>query len=85
MHGGFSAHLVDSLTTMAQLTVGEDPKPGVSVDMHITYMKPAKIGEEIFIEATSVRSGRTLAFLDCEIKNKENVILVKGAHTKFIG
>ena len=85
MHGGFSAHLVDSLTTLAQLTVGDDPKPGVSVDMHITYMKPAKIGEEIFIEATSIRCGRTLAFLECEIKNKDNVILVKGAHTKFIG
>ena len=53
--------------------------------MHITYMKPAKIGEEIFIEANSIRTGRTLAFLECEIKNKDNAILVKGAHTKYVG
>ena len=47
MHGGFSAHLVDSVTTIALMT-NEGGLPGVSVDMNMTYMKGAKVGEEIF-------------------------------------
>ena len=85
MHGGFSAHLVDSVTTMALMTVGDDPKPGVSVDMNVTYMKPALVGEEIFVDAKTLRSGKKLAFLECEIRNKEQQLLVKGSHTKFVG
>ena len=46
----------------------------------------AKLGEQIEIEAKTVRKGRTLAFLECEIRNAETgTILVKGNHTKFIG
>jgi len=84
LHGGFSAHLVDSVTTIALMT-NEGASPGVSVDMNMTYMKAAKIGEEITIEAKTLRQGRTLAFLECEIKNSKGDLLVKGAHTKFIG
>jgi len=84
LHGGFSAHLVDSITTAALMT--NDSSPGVSVNMNLTYMKAAKIGEEILIEAKTVRKGRTLAFLECQIKNKETgALLVTGSHTKFIG
>ena len=53
--------------------------------MNLTYMKPAAVGEEIFIEAKTLRSGRTLAFLECEIRNKDQALLVKGSHTKFVG
>ena len=73
------------MTTMALLTVGEEPRPGVSVDMNLTYMKPARIGEEIIIEARALKAGRTMAFLECEIKNKDDVLLVKGSHTKYLG
>ena len=48
-------------------------------------MKPAKIGEEIIIEARALKAGRTMAFLECEIKNKDDVLLVKGSHTKYLG
>ena len=32
-------------------------------------MKAAKLGEEILIEAKTVKKGRTLAFLECEIRS----------------
>lgn len=35
LHGGLTASLVDSLTTMALLSM-ENGRPGVSVDLHVT-------------------------------------------------
>ena len=85
LHGGFSAHLVDSMSSLALATAQDEFRPGVSVDMSLTYMKPARIGEEIIIEARTLRAGKTLAFLECEIRNKDEALLVKGSHTKFVG
>lgn len=49
-------------------------------------MKAAKTGEEILINAETLRVGKTMAFLDVDIINKETGDLVaKGSHTKFIG
>ena len=36
LHGGLTATLVDTVSTAALMTTGEG-KPGVSVDMNITY------------------------------------------------
>lgn len=59
---------------------------GVSVDLHISFLKGAKENDEIVIEANTIKCGKTLAFLECEIRNKKcNSILVKGSHTKFVG
>jgi len=64
----------------------EEIKAGVSVDMHISYLKGAKEGEELEVFADTVKCGKTLAFLNCEIKNKKSgAIIARGSHTKFVG
>jgi acyl-coenzyme A thioesterase 13 len=88
LHGGLSAVIVDTISTMALITDKEASysKLGVSVDMHMSYLKGAKIGDEILIHGSLIKQGRTLAFLDCELRNaKTNELLVKGSHTKFVG
>lgn len=87
LHGGFSSTIVDVLTTYALMTHDEDNiKGGVSVDLHVSFLKGAKENDELVIDARTIKRGRTLAFLECEIKNKKNnSILVRGTHTKFIG
>ena len=37
----------------------------------LLFAKAAKLGEEILIEAKTLKKGRTLAFLECEIKNQD--------------
>lgn len=69
LHGGLTATLVDSISTMA-LMCTERGAPGVSVDMNITYMSPAKIGEEIVITAHILKQGKTLAFASVDLTNK---------------
>lgn len=69
------------------MTNSEDEiKAGVSVDLHVSFLKGAKENDELIIEANTIKCGKTLAFLECEIRNKKcNSIIVKGSHTKFVG
>lgn len=85
MHGGFTATVIDCMSTYALMT-HEKNSPGVSVDMHITYMKPAFPGEVVTVEAKTIRVGRTLAFLAVELtKNDGKDIIAHGQHTKYVG
>lgn len=50
------------------------------------YLKAAPVGQRLLIEAKTNKVGRTLAFLDVVIKNKESGDLIAtGSHTKFVG
>ena len=86
LHGGLIATLVDSITSYAIIThKSVQGVPSVSVDIHLSYLKAAKIGDEILINASTVRTGRTLGFLECTITNKATGdIIAKGSHTKFL-
>ncbi|XP_050064023.1 acyl-coenzyme A thioesterase 13-like isoform X3 [Aphis gossypii] len=93
LHGGFTATAVDVLSSMAVLThprVVEDidsaPNSGVSVDIHVSYLNSAKVGDRIVIDSETVKLGRNLAFLKVTLFRKDdNVILARGSHTKFVG
>ncbi|XP_077625684.1 acyl-coenzyme A thioesterase 13 [Crocuta crocuta] len=85
LHGGMTATLVDNISTLALISV-EGGAPGVSVDMNITYMSPAKIGEEIVITAYVLKQGKTLAFASVDVTKKATGKLVaQGRHTKHVG
>ncbi|XP_012890696.1 PREDICTED: acyl-coenzyme A thioesterase 13 [Dipodomys ordii] len=85
LHGGLTATLIDSISTMA-LMCTERGAPGVSVDMNITYMSPAKIGEEVVITAHILKQGRTLAFASVDLTNKATgKLIAQGRHTKHLG
>uniref|UniRef100_A0A8C4QSY5 Acyl-coenzyme A thioesterase 13 n=1 Tax=Eptatretus burgeri TaxID=7764 RepID=A0A8C4QSY5_EPTBU len=85
MHGGLTALLVDSVSTLALFTT-KDGRPGVSVDMNITYMKAAQEGETVMITADVLKQGRTLAFTSVDIMNKDTGHLIaQGRHTKHLG
>lgn len=84
LHGGFTATVVDNVTTFA--LVSDESQPGVTVDLHVSYLRAAKEGDVIVVDAKTVKSGKRLAYLECELRNKENgSIIAKGSQTKFIG
>lgn len=83
MHGGFTSTLVDCVSTYALMS-NDVTAPGVSVDLHVTFMKPALPGERITIDANTVRAGKSLAFLEVNItKNDGKDIIAQGRQTKF--
>ncbi|WAQ94722.1 ACO13-like protein [Mya arenaria] len=85
LHGGVTCTLVDAVSTWALLG-SEDPVTGVSVDLNVSFMKGAKVGEDILIDAQTLKRGRRLAFLSVDITNKaDGSLLAQGKHTKYIG
>ncbi|XP_068093088.1 acyl-coenzyme A thioesterase 13 isoform X2 [Hyperolius riggenbachi] len=85
LHGGLTATLVDIVSTVALLNT-ERGAPGVSVDMNITYMNAAKIGDSVLITAQILKQGRSLAFATVDLVNKDTgKIIAQGRHTKHLG
>ncbi|KAJ0054948.1 hypothetical protein NL108_008655 [Boleophthalmus pectinirostris] len=85
LHGGMTATLVDVISTVA-IMYSERGAPGVSVDMNITYMNAAKVGEDVLITAQVLKQGRTLAFATVDLTNKATgKMIAQGRHTKHLG
>ncbi|ESO07537.1 hypothetical protein HELRODRAFT_75909 [Helobdella robusta] len=83
LHGGMTATLVDMVSTAALMTK-ENMGPGVSVNINVSYMQPAFIGNDLIIDSSVIKLGKTLAFLSVEIKDKaSNKLIATGSHTKF--
>ncbi|XP_050361077.1 acyl-coenzyme A thioesterase 13 [Nymphalis io] len=86
LHGGFIAHLVDAISTYA-LTANENVDTrGVSIDLSVSFMTAAREGDNVLVEAVTRKVGKKIAFLEVEVRNKDNnQLLATGRHTKFIG
>uniref|UniRef100_UPI00398ED2D5 acyl-coenzyme A thioesterase 13 isoform X2 n=1 Tax=Pristiophorus japonicus TaxID=55135 RepID=UPI00398ED2D5 len=85
LHGGLIATLIDVVSTTALLNT-ERALPGVSVDMNVTYMNAAKLGEDIIITAQVLKEGKSLAFTTVDLTNKvTGKLLAQGRHTKHLG
>lgn len=84
LHGGMICTLADTVSSWA-FHVVERKQDSVSTDLHVMFMKPAKIGSTIVIEAHTVKRGKKMAFLEVTIKDKEKgFIVAKVSHSKII-
>ena len=85
LHGGATATLIDIVGTLACLSV--DPtRPGVSVNMTQAYMRAARIGETLFVTGRCLKSGKTLAFTEIEVRSTSHTgpLVATGTHTKAL-
>ncbi|XP_026757929.1 acyl-coenzyme A thioesterase 13-like [Galleria mellonella] len=86
LHGGFIAHLVDAISTYALTSNEKVDTRGVSIDLSVSYMSAAKEGDNIEVEAVTKKTGKKIAFLEVEVRNKDSrQVLAIGRHTKYIG
>lgn len=51
-----------------------------------SFLSAAKEGDNIEVEAITRKTGKKIAFLEVEVRNKDkNEVLATGRHTKYIG
>jgi acyl-coenzyme A thioesterase PaaI-like protein len=87
IHGAVSATIVDWSGGLAISTHGLE-KSGASVDIHVTYIGTAQLGDLIEIEATANKVGRSMAFTTIRIyklvDGKPGPMVATASHTKYI-
>ncbi|XP_069702667.1 acyl-coenzyme A thioesterase 13-like [Periplaneta americana] len=84
LHGGLTATLVDILPTAAFMT-RQNGVIGTTVNLDISYLKPAKEGDTIVIDCNTLKAGKALAFFEVEIRKKQTgELIAKGFHTMYI-
>ncbi|GAB6029926.1 hypothetical protein CHUAL_005624 [Chamberlinius hualienensis] len=85
LHGGCTASIVDLVSTLALISSPSDSLPGVSVELNVSYISAASLGNDIIVDAQTLKVGKNLAFLLVTIKRKSDGVLVAvGKHTKFV-
>ncbi|WP_224370504.1 PaaI family thioesterase [Hyalangium versicolor] len=85
LHGGAVATLVDVVGTLAIMSADRDYRPGVSTDLNVSWFSPAPGGSTVIVEATVLKSGRTLAFVQVDLRRENDGVLVaQGRMTKFL-
>lgn len=90
LHGGFSATLVDHLSTLALISHfmadGKEAPSSVSIELSLSYLSAVKEGQTIRFETEAIRVGRKVAFLTASIYNKDkgDEVVAIAKHTKFI-
>lgn len=84
LHGGAIATLIDSAAASATRTLrGEDEPPWrglATTDMHVSYLAAAT-GGEVTSEARVLRAGRSVAFLDVEVRGEDGTLVARGMVT----
>jgi acyl-coenzyme A thioesterase 13 len=87
IHGAVSASLVDWSGGLAIASHGLE-KSGASVDIHISYIGTAQVGDTLEIESMANKVGRSLAFTTVRISKlvdgKPGPIVATASHTKYI-
>mmetsp|Transcript_55964 Transcript_55964/g.128029 ORF Transcript_55964/g.128029 Transcript_55964/m.128029 type:complete len:102 (+) Transcript_55964:292-597(+) len=83
MHGGALCTLVDLAGTAAIMSLSPT-QPGVSVDLNVSFLSAADIGETLIITSKVEKLGQKLGFTDVRISEKLSGRLVAvGRHTKY--
>ncbi|KAL8473879.1 hypothetical protein ACS0TY_029965 [Phlomoides rotata] len=84
LHGGATVALVDIVGSAVIYTMGA-PSVGVSVEINVSYLSGATVGEEIEIECKALRVGKALAVVSVDLTSKKTgKLIAQGRHTKYL-
>ncbi len=89
VHGGVLMTLMDEGTGHAIVTVrgleAMAETPHATVDMNVSFLSGARVGDELACEARTLRIGRAVAFAEAEVRRKDSGDLIaKGRFTYAI-
>ena len=73
-HGGVVYVLSDVCAYAGLLSLLEDSEEAVTHDLHVSVLRPAKLGDEVVFRSDVVKRGRQLCFLDVTASVNEKVI-----------
>ncbi len=83
VHGGYVALVCDEAAGLAAASTGERFVPMITLDLDITYLRPATTGVEHRVEGSVLHAGRQRLVSECRILTPEGKLAVS-ARGSFI-
>jgi uncharacterized protein (TIGR00369 family) len=80
-HGGILCSLSDSAMGFACMTVLPSSQMGTTVEFKIGFFKTVRLSDRLVATARILAHGRSLYFLECEIRNSKGELVAKAAST----
>jgi len=84
IHGSAVAALIDIAGTLAVMSADAGHRAGVMIEMNVSYLTPALLGSTVIAEARTLRTGRSLAVADIEVRTSDGAHVAHGRITKFL-
>lgn len=86
VHGGAIASLIDTAAMVAAWSSAELPDKlrGSTAGLTVTYLAPAE-GEDLHATARVLRRGRSLVYLDVDVRTASGTLVAKGLVTYKLG
>jgi len=73
-HGGIIYTLCDVCAYSGILSVLKPHEDAVTHDIHISVLRPARLGDQIIYKSNVVKQGRSLCFIDVEVTVLNKII-----------
>jgi uncharacterized protein (TIGR00369 family) len=81
-HGGALAGYMDAILGVAALSgIGDEGKLVSTVEFKITYLSPARKGDQLKGIGKVIKKGKRMVFAEGEIINQNNEVIAKGTGT----
>ena len=82
VHGGILADLADATMGIAAATVANEGEGFSTLELSLNFFVPVKSGV-LKANANVVRRGRRTAYMECEIRDEEGLLVAKAASTSL--
>ncbi|MHA7130503.1 PaaI family thioesterase [Algoriphagus namhaensis] len=76
LHGGVASLMLDEVIGMANVIASEEYLMS-SINLNVDFLSSAKIGENLTVKATLIRSGSNLNHWECVIRKDSGKIVAK--------
>lgn len=81
-HGGVVAGVIDGTMGVAALTIaGRGGNVVSTVDLHINYLKPVKLGDTLVAVGEVISAGKRLIYAEASVTNQKGVLVAKAGGT----
>jgi uncharacterized protein (TIGR00369 family) len=88
MHGGVVTTLMDEaaggVLAYARGIDVMQTMPHSTVDMNVSFLSAARVGDEVIVEARALKVGRSVAFAEAEARRGDGVPIARGRFTFVI-
>lgn len=84
VQGGVHGVVLDAAMNFAMLAALERGDNGATLDLHVSTMRPARIGDVLRVRGEVVRLARSVAYLEAKIRNADNELVSQATGTFIV-